>query len=602
MKRSPRPEPKLKYRKSSGRWNCRPTIWLTVLLALVATGHVGGQEDPLARARAAELRRVEVIARAVPATVSVFSTDGAGGGSGVVITHDGYALTNWHVVDPCGPVMYCSMPDGRIYDAVLVGIDPVGDVALIKLLERNDFPVATPADSDQVRVGESCFAVGNPFLLANNFQPSVSWGVVSGVHRYQYPSGTLLEYADCLQTDAAINPGNSGGALFNRRGELIGINGRGSFEKRGRINVGVGYAISINQIKLFLGPLQSGLLVDHASLGATVAADRSGRVLVEDILATSDAWRRGLRYGDEILSVGNREITTVNEFKNVIGIYPADWRVPVVFRRGDEEQRIWVRLPGVHSRENLIELVQSGPELPDAEPEPSPVPEGVPSPEADVDGDKPVSDRARKVASDHFTSRPGFANYRFNQMQTDRAWKTFREKANLAEFDGSLKLTGTGQTGVAVKMVLDEKSSGMQWGETAHVLVADRELASQLEPPRSHGWLAAMHLWRRFMAVGPAGSGDVYSAGALPDGQGVLRDVLICNTDGVQVRYFFDQQTGLMSGMEFWSSSDSDPCEIRLADYREAGQLQLPHQITVAGSDDYREILQVESWNRGDMP
>ena len=145
----------------------------------------------------------------------------------------------------------------------------------------------------------------NPFLLATDFQPTVSWGLVSGVHRYQYPAGTLLEYADCIQTDAAINPGNSGGPLFNDRGELVGINGRGSFEKRGRVNVGVGYAISINQVKLFLSHLHSGRIVDHATLGATVATDDQGLVRVSNILESSDAYRQGLRFNDEVIAFGS---------------------------------------------------------------------------------------------------------------------------------------------------------------------------------------------------------------------------------------------------------------------------------------------------------
>ena len=112
-------------------------------------------------------------------------------------------------------------------------------------------------------------------------------------------SDTLLEYTDCLQTDAAINPGNSGGPLFDSLGRLIGINGRGSFDKRGRVCVGVGYAVSINQIKNFLGVLHSGRIVDHASLGASVESNETdGQVMVkDDILTTSDAYRRGLRSG-----------------------------------------------------------------------------------------------------------------------------------------------------------------------------------------------------------------------------------------------------------------------------------------------------------------
>src|SRR3954454_5155459 len=187
------------------------------------------------------------------------------------------------------------MADGRLYEAVIVGIDPTGDVALIKLLGRDDFPTAVMANSDDVKIGDWRFAVGNPFLLATDVQPTVTFGIVSGTHRCQPPAGTILEYTDCIQTDAAINPGNSGGPVINASGVFVGINGRGSFEKRGRVNVGVGYAISINQIKNFLGCLKSGRIVDHATLGATVSTDAEHRVLVDDILDDSDAYRRGLR-------------------------------------------------------------------------------------------------------------------------------------------------------------------------------------------------------------------------------------------------------------------------------------------------------------------
>src|SRR5207248_11670900 len=160
------------------------------------------------------------------------------------------------------------LPDGVLYDAVAVGIDKVGDVALIKLLPKKagqDFPCATLGDSDAVKAGDWSLALGNPFLLATDFTPTVTFGLVSGTHRYQRPEGgVLLEYTDCIQVDASINPGNSGGPLFNAKGELIGINGRGSFEKRGRVNSGVGHAISINQIKHFLAHLYAGLDTDHA--------------------------------------------------------------------------------------------------------------------------------------------------------------------------------------------------------------------------------------------------------------------------------------------------------------------------------------------------
>src|SRR5204863_7212432 len=179
-----------------------------------------------------------------------------------------------HVVQPTGPTMQCGLPDGVLYDAVLVGLDKVGDVALIKLLpakEGQKFPYAVFGDSDKTREGDWSIAMGNPFLLATDFNPTVTFGMISGVNRYQYPSGVLLEYSDCLQFDTSINPGNSGGPLFNMQGELIGINGRGSFDKRGRVNSGVGYAISINQIKNFEGQLRAGIDTDHATTGFLVA-------------------------------------------------------------------------------------------------------------------------------------------------------------------------------------------------------------------------------------------------------------------------------------------------------------------------------------------
>ncbi|HCK41379.1 MAG TPA: serine protease, partial [Planctomycetaceae bacterium] len=155
----------------------------------------------------AEQTRIKVIQRASAATVAVFDANGEGGGSGVLISSDGYALSNFHVTAGSGVAMKCGLPDGKVYDAVIVGIDPVGDVALIQLLGRDDFPVAEIGDSDRVQVGDWAFVIGNPFLLADDFTPSVSYGIISGVQRYQYPAGTLLEYSDCLQTDAAINPG-----------------------------------------------------------------------------------------------------------------------------------------------------------------------------------------------------------------------------------------------------------------------------------------------------------------------------------------------------------------------------------------------------------
>src|SRR5882762_9593425 len=135
---------------------------LTALLLWTAL--VSAQPDMVFKA---EADRVAAIAKVKPTVVAVFAQGGQGGGTGVVISEDGFALTNFHVVQPTGPTMLCGLPDGVLYDAVLVGIDKVGDVALIKLLPKKagqKFPAAVLGDSDTVHEGDWAIAMGNPFL------------------------------------------------------------------------------------------------------------------------------------------------------------------------------------------------------------------------------------------------------------------------------------------------------------------------------------------------------------------------------------------------------------------------------------------------------
>src|SRR5262249_9379170 len=128
----------------------------------------------------------------------------------------------------------------------------------------------------------------------------------------------------------------------------------------------------INQIRNFLGHLKSGRIVDHATLGAIVRSDQDRRVVVDDILDESDAYRRGLRYGDEVTSFGGRPISTVNGFKNVLGIFPKGWRVPLTYRTRGENIEILVRLRGVHREAELAELVQNAKPEPEKAPQPKP--------------------------------------------------------------------------------------------------------------------------------------------------------------------------------------------------------------------------------------
>ncbi len=559
----------------------------------------------------AERQRIAAIAKATKSAVAVFANNGNGGGSGVVITPDGYALTNFHVVQPAGSYMKCSMADGNLYEAIIVGIDPVGDVALIKLLGRTDFPAAKLADSDQVQVGDWCFAVGNPFLLATDFQPTVTYGIVSGVHRYQPPSGTLLEYADCIQTDAAINPGNSGGPLYDAAGDLIGINGRGSFEKRGRVNVGVGYAISINQIKKFLGCLRAGRIVDHATLGATVAASDDGRVLVSNILESSDAYRRGLRYDDEIVSFGGRPIGTVNAFKNALGIYPKGWRVPLVLRRDGKEQEIHVRLTGVHATEELQKLMQRSPRPERPNPD-QPKPGDGPRP------DSPKPGQPRQLPIPEFPppmprSRPGrqevkippeiqkmiqprgsFANFYFNELNSDRVWAAAKAQGDFGAVAGNWKLVGQLADGGKVEVTLGGEASQGTFPAGPAKVEEGKDLDLQLDPAGSGGLLAALHLWRQLLAIEPQQFGDVYYYGTAPyPNVRDLADVLVATRNVAEANLAFDPQTGLLAVVEMAVDPDADPCELRLSDYRDVvGGRQFPHTIEVRVGDRLWGVIQ----------
>ena len=546
----------------------------------------------------AETARIAAIQKAIQATVGIFGPQGQGGGSGIVISPDGYALTNYHVVEGSGAFMKCSMPDGVLYDAVIVGIDPTGDVALIKLLGRDDFPTATIADSDLVRIGDWCFAIGNPFLLATNFQPSVSMGIISGKHRYQYPAGTLLEYADCLQTDAAINPGNSGGALFNANGDLIGINGRGSFEKRGRVNVGVGYAITINQINYFLDHLKSGRLVDHATLGATVESDDQGTVRVSDVLATSDAFRRGLRYDDVILSFAGRKISTVNQFKNVLGILPKGFTPTLIYQREDEPPtEIVVRLAGVHATGQLTEIIEGGPgvnpdlpQQPNPPNPPQPNEEEQPQPEV-PDEEAKTDDEAEHPFSHLYIKRSGFTNYYFNQQVRNRIWQQFQAiGGSWSQQPGRWRVTGrvvdpAAADEVSFQLLLGNEKSGIKIGDSSYVLDPSEDFSQQLFPPESGGLLVALHMWRSMLILGPEKFGDVYYFGGLPvrkqsglSSSGKV-DVLIGTRGSTETHFRFNPKNSLLQSVEMFPDLNSDPSRLLFLDYQRDGDLLVPRQI-----------------------
>src|SRR5262245_48727610 len=495
--------------------------FLVGLLVVAALAGVAAAD--INTAKQAEARRVEVVAKVRPAVVAVFSSNMDGGGSGVVIDPDGYALTNFHVVGD-GKAFKCGLPDGILYDAALVGLDKVGDVALVKLLAKEKvkgpdgkeidkpFPFVTLGDSDKVNPGDWSLALGNPFLLAHDFTPTVTFGLISGTHRYQHPAGLLLEYTDCIQIDTSINPGNSGGPLFNLDGELIGINGRGSFDKRGRVNSGVGYAISINQIKNFLSHLRSGIDTDHATLGATVKSvgegeDEIARMQIQTILDDSDASRRGLQPEDELVEFGGRQVTSVNQFKNVLGLFPKSWRVPLTYRRENKKTEILVRLQGILPKDMLE---GGGPRRPPRGPQP-PRP---PGPQQEPQKPSP----ALKL----YKTKTGFANWYFNEQAQQKLLAAFGKHGDFSKLTGAWSAEGElerkggtktplkweiveqkGEDGKPASMVVKLNIGGLDY--SLDPLKSNQDVRDLKDPPGSGGMLMALYQYHRLLTQGAKG-------------------------------------------------------------------------------------------------
>ncbi len=285
--------------------------------------------------RKVETARIKVIEQVVGSVIAIYGKDRQGGGSGVIIDPSGIALTNHHVIEGAGLKGLGGLNDGELYKWDLIGTDPGGDVAIIKMKGKDPFPYSPLGDSDKVKVGDWAIAMGNPFLLAHDQVPTVTLGIISGVERFQGgSSNNKLVYGNCIQIDSSINPGNSGGPLFNMSGEVIGINGRGSFRDRGRVNVGLGYAISSNQIKNFVPDLMATKIVEHGTLDANFS-DRDGSVVCSTINLDAPVAQAGLELGDRLVEFERRPISYANQFKNIICTLPEAWPAELVIEKKD---------------------------------------------------------------------------------------------------------------------------------------------------------------------------------------------------------------------------------------------------------------------------
>lgn len=238
-----------------------------------------------------------------------------GEGSGVIISKDGYVVTNNHVVSGAKSVTVILSGEKEV-PATIVGTDALSDIALLKIDPKYVKAVAPLGDSSKVKVGEFVVAIGNP--LGQEFAGTVTFGVVSAVNR-KLDMGNGIQIP-LIQTDAAINPGNSGGALVNSSGEVIGIN----TAKISQTGVeGMGFAIPINYVKPIINDLMKYKKVLRPTIGISVMEyyDRSGNVMgmyISRVYPGTGAAKAGLKEGDIILQIDGKKVTTFSDIQSIL--------------------------------------------------------------------------------------------------------------------------------------------------------------------------------------------------------------------------------------------------------------------------------------------
>ena len=258
-------------------------------------------------------------------------------GSGTIVDKRGYILTNNHVVEGAEKIIV-KTKDGREMEATLLGADPATDLAVIQV-KTSGLPVATLGNSDDLEVGETVMAIGNPFGL----EQTVTQGIVSAKGR---SAVGVTDYEDFIQTDASINPGNSGGPMVNLNGEIVGVN-TAIFSRSGG-NMGIGFSIPINMARQIMtelidfGRVVRGYLgVEIQEIGPDLAqalgVKKNEGVLISRVGSGSPAGKSGIQRGDVVLRFNDKPVSTPNELRNVVASVKPGKKAPALILRNGKQ-------------------------------------------------------------------------------------------------------------------------------------------------------------------------------------------------------------------------------------------------------------------------
>ena len=284
------------------------------------------------------------VADATPGLINEHSFDTLG--SGVIVSADGYILTNQHVVNGI-PELIVQLSDGQRFNASILNSDKDTDLAVLKVLASN-LAAIEMAPTEQLKVGQPVLAIGNPFAVGQ----TVTAGIISALGRHGFG---LNNYEDFIQTDAAINQGNSGGALVDAEGKLVGINTAIFSPDTSEGFIGIGFAIPVSMIQKVLPGLMSGNRLERGYLGVVpvqltpeyardLGLEVASGVMINSVIQGSPAARAGLRAFDVITRIGENNVYQVTSFLDLIATLPPNTDVNVTVLRGKETLNFVIRI------------------------------------------------------------------------------------------------------------------------------------------------------------------------------------------------------------------------------------------------------------------